>query len=173
LLYLLDANTLIDAKRNYYPIDRVPEFWDWLVYQGQQNLLKIPLEIFEEFSGKTDKHGNKDMLVEWAERQEIIKALLLEEDVDRSIVSQIVYEGYTSNPTDEDINKVGRDPFLIAYAKIDVENRVIVTTEISKPKKKGANRKIPDVCRDFGIRCINTFQLISELNFSTSWNLHL
>ena len=27
MLYLLDANVLIDASRYYYPIQRVPEFW--------------------------------------------------------------------------------------------------------------------------------------------------
>ncbi len=31
MLYLLDANVLIDADRDYYPIDRVPEFWDWIL----------------------------------------------------------------------------------------------------------------------------------------------
>ena len=36
MLYLLDANTLIDAKRDYYPISRGPEFWDWIIYQGKQ-----------------------------------------------------------------------------------------------------------------------------------------
>jgi Domain of unknown function (DUF4411) len=173
LLYLLDANTLIDAKRNYYPIDRVPEFWDWLVYLGQQEKIKIPLEIYEEFTDKKDKHGKKDMLAVWAEQQENKEALLFEEEVDRSLVNQIVYKGYTPDPTDEDIRKVGRDPFLISYAIRDIENRTIVTTENSKPKKKGANRKIPDVCEYFDIHCINTFQMINELNFSTSWNLHV
>jgi len=32
LLYLLDANVLIAANRDYYPLGRVPEFWDWLVF---------------------------------------------------------------------------------------------------------------------------------------------
>ena len=27
---LLDANILIVANNTYYPIDAVPEFWDWL-----------------------------------------------------------------------------------------------------------------------------------------------
>nr|WP_234706678.1 DUF4411 family protein [Ensifer aridi] len=27
-VYLLDANVLITAKNQYYPIHRVPEFWD-------------------------------------------------------------------------------------------------------------------------------------------------
>jgi hypothetical protein len=32
LLFLLDANVLINANRDYYPIDRVPELWEWLVH---------------------------------------------------------------------------------------------------------------------------------------------
>lgn len=36
MLYLLDANVLIDANRDYYPISRVPEFWDWLVHLGHR-----------------------------------------------------------------------------------------------------------------------------------------
>ena len=79
---------MIDAKRNYYPIDRVPEFWDWLVYLGRQKTIKIPREIYEEFSDTKDKHGNKDKLAEWAEQQEIKEALLFAEEVDRSLVNK-------------------------------------------------------------------------------------
>lgn len=31
MLYLLDANVLITANRTYYPLERVPEYWAWLV----------------------------------------------------------------------------------------------------------------------------------------------
>ena len=34
MLYLLDANVLIDANRDYYQIERVPEFWEWLISCG-------------------------------------------------------------------------------------------------------------------------------------------
>ena len=48
MLYLLDANVLIDANRDYYPISRIPEFWDWLVDRALKLLTKIPLEMYEE-----------------------------------------------------------------------------------------------------------------------------
>jgi len=35
VLYLLDACVLIDANRDYYPIARVPEFWEWLLEMGR------------------------------------------------------------------------------------------------------------------------------------------
>lgn len=168
-LYLLDANTLIDAKRDYYPISRIPEFWEWLIYQGQQGKVKIPVEVYEEFSDTKDKDGERDELADWAARQEVKDALQFEEQAEPDLVARITYGGYIANPTDDELKNIGRDPFLISYALRDIENRCIVTTETSKPSRVGANRHIPDVCKYFNIRCINNFQMIKELNFSTSW----
>ncbi|MDE0019943.1 MAG: DUF4411 family protein [Candidatus Poribacteria bacterium] len=40
--YLLDANVLIDAKRDYYPMTRVPDFWEWLLelFRPNKGLVK-------------------------------------------------------------------------------------------------------------------------------------
>ena len=46
MLYLLDANVIITAHNTYYPIDRVPEFWEWLQHRGQSDQVKIPIEEF-------------------------------------------------------------------------------------------------------------------------------
>lgn len=170
MLYLLDANTLIDAKRDYYPVERVPEFWEWLVFCGIQGNIKIPIEVYEEFSDTKDKDGQKDELAIWSEQPEVKKALLLNEEAEQDLVARITYGGYVANPSDDEIIKIGRDPFLLSYALKDLENRCVVSTEVSKPKKIGANRKVPDVCNDFKIRCINNFQMLRELNFSTGWN---
>jgi len=170
LIYLLDANTLIDAKRDYYPIERVPEFWGWLVYKGQQGSIKIPIEVYEEFSDTKDKDGNKDFLASWAEAIEVKEALLFEEDAEQDLVARITYGGYVANPTDDELGKMDRDPFLLSYALKDISNRCIVTTESSKPSRQGANRHIPNVCREFNIPCINNFQMIKEMNFSTNWD---
>lgn len=169
MLYLLDANTLIDAKRDYYPLDRIPEFWDWLVFQGAQNRIKVPIEVYEEFSDTRDKAGNKDSLAEWAEHTEVRQALLLDEEAEPDLVARVTYGGYVANPTDDEIDRIGRDPFLLSYALKDLNKRCIVTTENSKPSRNGANRHIPDVCKDFGIKVINNFELIRILNFSTRW----
>ena len=105
-----------------------------------------------------------------ATTRDIKDALLLNEEAETQFVNRVICEGYISDPTDDDITKMGRDPFLISYALKDIQNRCIVTSEASKPKRQGANRHIPDVCKEFGIRCINNFELIRELDFSTSWN---
>lgn len=169
VIYLLDANTLIDAKRDYFEFERVPEFWEWLEHHGGKGGVKIPVEIYEEFEEAKNADGERDSLAEWASEDAVRKSLLFDEEVDPNIVSSVISNGYCSDPTDQEIEKMGRDPFLIAYALRDTERRVVVTTEVSRPAKLRANRKVPDVCRHFGVRCINSFQLLRELDFRTGW----
>lgn len=46
MLYLLDANVLITANNTYYPVDRVPEYWEWLTHMSKAGYIKMPLENF-------------------------------------------------------------------------------------------------------------------------------
>ncbi|WP_349535017.1 DUF4411 family protein [Bradyrhizobium japonicum] len=92
----------------------------------------------------------------------------LEEDVDVDLLRRVIEEGYARDLTDQEIEIIGRDPFLISHALKSPDQRCVVTAEISKPSKQRANRKVPDVCNDFGIRPMDSFGLIRSLNFSTA-----
>ncbi len=159
MLYLLDANILIDANRYYYPIDRVPEFWDWLLNLGNRGLVKIPQEIYGEVTA-----GN-DALAKWLRQNAAV--MLLSEEVLPQLVMQVINEGYAPDLSDYELEKIGQDPYLIAYALANRGNRIVVSNEGSRPSKARANRHIPDVCQDFNIRVVNVFRLIQELDFRT------
>lgn len=131
---------MIDANRDYYPIARVPEFWDWLCHQGREGRVQIPCEVYEEFKDGVDDLGK------WARTKDIKDALLLEEEVDVGLVSYVTDKGYAPDLTDDEVEKVGRDPFLIAYALAAPGGRCVVTTEKSKPTRTRANRHVPNVC---------------------------
>lgn len=163
MLFLLDANVLIDANRDYYPLDRVPEFWEWLEFQGETGSIKIPLEVYEEL-----KVG-RDALASWLRQDSVKDALLLVEEAEVATVGRIVEERYAPDLSDDEVLRIGRDPFLVAYALEDPGNRCVVTTEVSKPRRQRANRHVPDVCRDSGVPWCNTFELTRQLNFSTAW----
>lgn len=163
MLYLLDANVLIDANRDYYPIERVPEFWDWLEYNGDNGNVKLPLEIYDEIKDGTDS------LAEWVKSEEIKKALLLDSEPDPNLVDRAVKTGYGTDLTDDEILKLGRDPFLLAYALTDASNHRIVTTEVSKPSRTRANRHLPDSANSLDIQTRTTFQFLRELDFRTNW----
>ena len=159
MLYLLDANVLIDADRDYYTIDRVPEFWEWLLAQAAAGRMKIPLEMYEEVV------AGRGALPDWLKKHRVV--MTLDESVDDDLVRTMTENGYASDLTDEEIEKLGRDPFLIAYALVDFGSRRIVTTETSRPRRQRANRKVPDVCDYFNIPHCNTFQLVRDLDFRT------
>ena len=161
MLYLLDANVLIDANRDYYPLERVPEFWDWLQQHAAAGELKVPLEIYDEITA-----GSGD-LVDWLKQREIKQNLVFNEAPDPDLVDQVVSTGYAPNLSDLELNEVGRDPFLIAYALAKPDERWVITNEASKPKRQRANRHIPDVCKSLHVNCENTFYLIRMLDFHT------
>lgn len=163
MIYLIDANVLIDAARDYYPVDMVPEFWDWLCYQGGQGLVKVPQEILEEVC------DGRDPAADWLRNDTVKSSMLLSEEVDATLVARVVDEGYAPDLTDDEVTRIGRDPFLIAYALALPEERCIVTTEVSKPSKQRANRKVPDVCNGFGVQHCNTFEFTKRRGFRTRW----
>lgn len=162
MLYLLDANVLITANNLYYALDRVPEFWEWLVHVASRGSAKLPVEIYEEI-----KDGN-DALAVWLRDQTNKEALLLDEEVAPAVVARVIDQGYAADLNDIEVEKIGRDPFLIAYA-LAGQGRCVVTTEVSKPTAIRANRRIPDVCVGFGVTCIDTFAFLKALNFTTAW----
>jgi len=167
LLYLFDANVLITASNTYYPIDQIPEYWEWLQFQGSSGNIKLPLEIMEEIlAGKK----NDDPLLAWIKDAVNKRALLLDEIVDPALVNAVVESGYAADLTDDEIEEVGRDPFLIAYGLAE-NHRCVVTTEVSAPSKKRQNRRIPDVCADFGLECCTPFKVNRELGFRTGWKV--
>ena len=132
---------------------------------GQQQRIKIPREIYQEILPGNPGAGEKDLLYDWL--KEYKATICLDEAVDRGLLQRII-EQYAPDLCDEELESLGRDPFLIAYALCDTKQRVVVTNEISKPKKQRANRHIPDVCQDLNIRHCNTWKLIKELDFRTS-----
>ena len=163
MLYLLDADTLITGDRRAYPLRRFPVFWEWLRYQGTMGKVKVPLEQFEEVtSGRGD-------IVDWLCTEETWAALILDEDLDPGLVADTTLTGY--GVLDENgVELVGRDSFLISYARIEVGQRTVVSFEVSKPGKQGANHKVPDVCRDFEVPCCSLFDMMDALDFTTDWH---
>jgi Domain of unknown function (DUF4411) len=114
VLYLLDANVLITAHNSYYAINRVPEFWEWLAHICSEERAKVPLELYEEIT-----EGN-DTLADWAKDDDNRSALLLDEAIDGGLVSRVVEQGYAPDLTDDELEKIGRDPFLICLLNLPV-----------------------------------------------------
>lgn len=102
MLYLLDANVLIKAHNQYYPLHRFPEFWSWLGYQGECGNIKMPQETYDEVkSGGTDE--DKDRLYAWVKDAATKAAILLDEEADPAAVAQVIDQGYAPDLNDDEI----------------------------------------------------------------------
>lgn len=172
MLYLLDANVLITAHDDYYPIDRIPQFWDWICFHAKQRQIQMPFEMLAEVKAgqpKRDAANEDDELLRWLRTDEHEKDLLLNANADLTAVNRVFKDGYElPQPSLDELNKIRKDPLLIAYA-LARQSTVIVTLEAKQEnatdEMKRHKRKIPFVCRKLGIRCIDTFDLIRELDF--------
>lgn len=168
-MYLVDANVLIRAAADYYPHQAIPEYWGWVRHMGRSNCIKIPPQIYDEI-----KPGPKDdPLIDWLREPGMKDDLVLKEATPLPHVRWVMDYGYGLNLTEDEVETVGQDPFLIAFAAAANPRRTVVTVENSQPSKQRANRKIPDVCKQLNIRCVTPFVLIRELGFKTSWQRHL
>lgn len=162
MIYLLDANVLIEAHETYYPIDRVPQFWEWIHSMAEKDRIKMPLEIYNEIAGSTGD------LKDWISESTTKKALVLKEGPNPVLVRQVLDLGYADNLTDSELEKIGQDGFLIAYALADHNGRTVVTKETPRPTAERANRKIPDVCDSLGVNWMRDFDMFKLLKFTTA-----
>ena len=125
----------------------------------------MPLEIMDEvLAGRRD-----DPLLDWLSMDDHRDVLSLDESVDPNLVQHVVTNGYANDLTDDEVEKIGRDPFLIAYALFDRAERCVVTTEVSKPSAQRQNRRVPDVCANLDVQWCGPFVLNRNLGFHTGW----
>ena len=158
-LYLLDANVIIRAHEDYYPVDRIPQFWSWLLEMARANTVKMPRQVFDEV---TPAQGP---LADWIKQAHVREALILNEPTDLARVQLVLESGYAPDLNDVEIEEIGKDPFLVAAAWAGPD-RVVVTREVSRPSRTRANRHLPDVCAGFAIPVMTDFALFRVLNFS-------
>lgn len=169
MLYLLDASVLITAHAQYYPVDRIPEYWGWLMHVAAEGQVKIPIEIYEEIK---DGPKEKDLLFDWLNEDGCKTAILLPDAIAPATVQHVIAKGYADDLNDDEVDQLGRDPFLIAHG-LAAADRCVVTVESSQPSKKRQNRKVPDVCKSLGVKCCDPFAFAKALGFSTDWKTKL
>jgi hypothetical protein len=84
MLYLIDANVPIRAHGDYYPIDRISPFWEWLLAMADGGHVKMPREIYDEVA------KSPDLLGQWLRRPEVRKAIVLAEPTDMAAVQSVI-----------------------------------------------------------------------------------
>lgn len=158
--YILDSDIFITAKNAYYAFDICPGFWDALLRLHEQERVYSISRVRDEL-----RMGRKaEDLYQWVSR-EVPDGFFLDVDeqaITDAYASIMLWAQRHGQYTDAAKAKfaTGADGWLVAYGK--VHGMVVVTNEQPAPASRN-EIKIPDVCNQFGVKPINTFELLRKL----------
>jgi len=149
-IYSFDASAILDAYARWYPMECFPSLWSKLYELAQEDRLKVISFAFDELTNEDNA------LKKWCQDLKGLIHVGIEGESIQRIVRDLLAKH--KKLLGEAKNRSGADPWIIALAK--EQSMTVVTGEklsgnLDKPK-------IPDVCADYGIRCIDIMQLIKD-----------
>lgn len=155
--YVLDASVFIQAARRYYAFDLAPKFWNSLIENAANGRICSIDRVLGEL-----KRG-KDDLTRWAtDRFDHAFVSTDQADVIQNFGDVMIWvNGHSQfrNEAKADFAR-GADGWLVAYAM--TTNCVVVTEERLNPDIR-RRVPIPNVCNEFDVLSLNTFELLRKL----------
>lgn len=168
MIYLIDANILIQAKNLHYGMDFCPAFWEFIDKKAPSSSIASIEFVYNEIVDGADE------LAMWIEdRKDYIHFLNLDDDDTQNkfieIANYVNSNGFGQAHIDKFLS--GADPWLIA--KASVLDATIVTHEVLVNGHGIKKVKIPNICDAFGVKYTNPFEMIRNLggNFILSSNV--
>jgi len=162
--YLLDADVFIQAKRNHYRFAVCPGFGDFLLAQHQAGVIAS----IDRIKGEIEQ--GKDDLTAWVKRSASASFFLPTVDAATGEKFGEMVAWAQSQQQFHAAAKAefagGNDGWLVAQA--EVHSCVVVTHEVYAPEVRN-KVKIPNVCKAFGVECINTFDMLEALGARFTW----
>ena len=158
MLYIFDTNILLEANNRYYGLDFAPGFWEFVEKEAKKTTLKSNDMVLAELIRVGDS------VSDWVEerRDEIFDISSEEEEIQQYFSDIANY--VNAHPVYSEAEKArflsGADGWLIAACKhLDA---TLVTHEVSVPNNS-KKVKIPNIAHQFGVKTINTFDMIRSL----------
>lgn len=158
--YIVDSDVFISAKNSYYAFGFCPGFWDGVLHHhAHDRVFSIDRVRAELLSGSPQED-----LVLWV-KQHVPATFFLETGA-REVVEayQAVMLWAQRHGRFSDAAKAkfatGADGWLVALGQ--VHGAVVVTNEVSEPESR-KSIKIPDVCIQFGVDYVNTFEMLGAV----------
>lgn len=147
--YSIDTSSLVAAWAERYPIDVFPSFWDRLAALIAAGELVACREVLRELERRDTA------LHDWCRVHDGF-AMEIDDPMQEHVIEIM---GKYQKFVDERTGKSAGDPFVIALAMRHNPGLVVVTEENGGTAQRP---KIPFVCQQEDVVCINLLQLIRE-----------
>lgn len=157
-IYALDANVFIEASHRYYAFDIAPAFWEALVENAKKGNIVTIDRVKQEIERGHDSLSlwMKNNFCHWCDSTNDEDIVNIYGDIMKWVEKQKQFFDKAKYDF-----AWGADGWLIAYAK--AKRAVVVThEEYNSDIKKRV--PIPNVCKEFKVPYINTFQMLRDLN---------
>jgi len=165
MVNLLDSYVLNYPNRVTHPFDIHPTFWDKIA-----RILKRK-DVVSLDKVKSEIYRNKDELMRWCNSNipsdfwnSSNESIIEYTEIQNWAQSQAYYQSAKA----EFAKHTNADAFIASYAlhsKRHGEDISDVTQEVSRPNSK-SNKKLPDVCVQFSIKCIRINKFFRIINAS-------
>jgi hypothetical protein len=162
LRFLLDTNCFIEPCNTYYPFCYAPAFWAALIHGHEAGMVFTLNEVKKEITEK-----KIDEISNWI-GQKGFPATFVQKVTDvtiqryKEIQNWVGQHPYFSRSEKNKFADKKTDGYLVAHAK--ASNMVIVTQEKFIVDPKATRIKIPNLCKQFDVECINLFGMLKQLN---------
>lgn len=161
-MYLLDANTYIQAKNFHYQMSFCPAYWHWLDHHTGLGNIKSISSVYDELADGTDE------LSQWVKGRKGHFISVEDQGIQQQFAHVAAHvaalEG--KNPLDVANFLSKADPWLISTAIVN--GATIVTHEVLVPPSS-SKVKIPNICNDFDVPFITTWDLLNVLQAEFSF----
>ncbi|MCK4516821.1 MAG: DUF4411 family protein, partial [Spirochaetaceae bacterium] len=141
-----------------YGFDIVPRFWSWLDEMVSAGSVYSVLAVYDELAA-----GNDDVSV-WVKTRKN-SGLFVDPDGDvqkfLGSIADFVVDNYETQQTQVFLG--GADPWVVAQAYVDKSTVVTHETLVGVNSKKV---KIPNICSEYGVPFVNTYQMMRTLGAS-------
>ena len=158
MTYLIDSDTLIRAKNDFYRFDTAPGFWECLEEAHKRGLVFSVAAVRRELTGE-------DRLAQWAKKMGSKFFLPPDSFVQTSLNKIADWVGahptYTEAAKQEFLGDTA-DFLLIGHAH--AYGYGVVTFEKDQGQKHAI--KIPTVCKHFSVKCVPLFAITTELGLN-------
>ena len=153
--FVLDANVFISANNMYYAPDLCTEFWRCLADYNRKEVVFSIDRVYDELA------RHKDNLSDWSGKNKSMFASTHNDQIEEKYADMtewIKHRQYRDKALEEFSSAA--DGWLAAFASIT--GATLVTHEQPAPRSL-SHVKLPDVCKEFGVTCMNTFEMLRAL----------
>jgi hypothetical protein len=165
-IFAVDSNVFIQSARTFYAFDIAPAFWQALIAHAERGSIRSIDRVRDEISRMKDplKEWVDTHFDEWFSRTDTADTV--------AAYGRLMQWGYANNQfTDaaksEFAHEDNADPWLVAHALAaneGGEGPLIVVTQEKFDAQIRSRIKIPNLCREFDVECIDAFEMLRRLN---------